>query len=220
MPACLHSNPKDVGQYRMTQEEQRMVTSLVYQLSPIMKLMGKQTRQEFLKISEVLQAFKQGLVTEGEVIYEFINLEIGSIKSKDKLMELVSMDENALKINAWWTVLRSWAKVPALNSFILSKNQEDTDKLQEAALAAWQALEQAEASKEQTNRKEWLAKRLQETRLKGTVIDMQELTDEEAMEYFDALAAYQAKQKDKQALKLADKEETEASKQIFTFDML
>ena len=135
-------------------------------------------------------------------------------------MALVGIDERTTKVNAWWAVLRSWAKVPTLNAFILSKDPQHQFKLQQAALQAWIHLEQAEASKEQTNRKEWLAKRLQETRLKGTVLDMQELTDEEAMEYFDALAAYQAKQKDKQALKLADKEETEASKQIFTFDML
>ena len=77
MPACQYKAPKDVGQYRMTQEEQRMITSLVYQLSPIMKLMGKQTRQEFTHLSEVLAAFKQGIISEGEVIYEIIGLSLG-----------------------------------------------------------------------------------------------------------------------------------------------
>jgi hypothetical protein len=219
MPACKYKAPKEVGQYRMPVEEQRMAVALVYKLEPIMHLMSKQTRGEFVRISEVLQAFKEGLISENEVIYEFIGLSLSTVKSKDALMALISDDENPLKVNAWWAVLRSWLKVPALNAFILSKEQEDTQALQEAALAAWQALTQAEQSKLETNRAEWFKAKLIEVRTKGIELDMEDFSDEESNAYFDAMLAYQNKLKERQSLKYAGKSEKAAKEDYFKFDI-
>ena len=223
MPACLHANPKDIGQHRMTQEEQRSIVAIMYKLTPIIKLMGKQPRIEFIKISETLAAFKQGLIGETEVIYEFINLGLSEIKSKDKLLELISLDEKTTKVNDWWAIIRSWAKVPALNSFILSKNQEDTDKLQEAALAAWQALNQKQEEQAEAKQDKIFSKACKEAREKGKWLDIEEQealgwTEEQSNEFMDAYTAYSRRT---EAFKLADKDESaQEGRPIFNFDML
>lgn len=220
MPACLHSNPKDVGQYRLTQEEQRVCFAIMYKLSPTIKLMGKQVRQEFIKISEVLDAFKKDEISETEVIYEFINLSLGELKNRDKLLALISLDERALKVNAWWAIIRNWAKVPAINSFLLSRNPQHQEELNEAAYDAWLKLANADAEKRDRNNKAKWEAMLRHVREKGTELSMEGMTEEESMQYFDAMDAYLKAQKNKQAYKLADKPETEEGRPIFTFDML